>query len=100
MSTHNDYVRNVRAFATFIGRSPDTARAEDLRLFQQHQTQSGLQPPTINSVVSALRFFIYGDAGPAGSGAPAHGAAAAADTGGAQRRGGDAAASSGIRAEI
>jgi site-specific recombinase XerD len=42
----------------FIGRSPDTATAEELRLFQLHQTQSGLQPPTINNAVSALRFFF------------------------------------------
>ena len=42
----------------FIGRSPDTATAEDLRLFQLHQTQSGMQPPSINSAVSALRFFF------------------------------------------
>src|SRR5246127_4374501 len=56
--TRRDYVRQVRAFAAFIGRSPDTATAEELRLFQLHQTQSGLQPPTINSAVSALRFFF------------------------------------------
>jgi integrase/recombinase XerD len=56
--TRRDYVRNVRAFAAFIGRSPDTATAEELRLFQLHQTQSGLQPPSINSAVSALRFFF------------------------------------------
>src|SRR5262249_56182376 len=37
--TRRDYVRHVRAFAAFIGRSPDTATAEDLRLFQLHQTQ-------------------------------------------------------------
>src|SRR5215831_6990865 len=43
--TRRDYVRQVRAFAAFIGRSPDTATAEELRLFQLHQTQSGLQPP-------------------------------------------------------
>ena len=54
--TRRDYVRHVRAFAAFIGRSPDTATAEDLRLFQLHQTQSGMQPPSINSAVSALRF--------------------------------------------
>ena len=40
--TRNDYIRNVRAFAAFIGRSPDTATAEDLRRFQLHQTQSGM----------------------------------------------------------
>jgi integrase/recombinase XerD len=36
--TRSDYVRNVRAFAAFIGRSPDTATAQDLRRFQLHQT--------------------------------------------------------------
>jgi integrase/recombinase XerD len=56
--TCHDYIRNVRAFAAFIGRSPDTATAEDLRRFQLHQTQSGMQPPSINSAVSALRFFF------------------------------------------
>jgi hypothetical protein len=56
--TRHDYVRKVRAFTAFIGRSPDTATAEDLRLFQLHQTQSGMQPPSINSAVSALRFFF------------------------------------------
>ena len=53
--TRNDYIRDVRAFAAFIGRSPDTATAEDLRLFQLHQTQIGVQPPSINSAVSGLR---------------------------------------------
>jgi integrase/recombinase XerD len=56
--TRRDYVRQVRAFAAFIGRSPDTATAEELRRFQLHQTQSGMQPPSINSAVSALRFFF------------------------------------------
>src|SRR5208282_6045164 len=56
--TRSNYIRDVRAFAAFIGRSPDTATAEDLRRFQLHQTQSGVQPPSINSAVSALRFFF------------------------------------------
>ena len=56
--TRSHYVRHMRAFAAFLGRSPDTATAEDLRLFQLHQTRSGLQPPSINSAVSALRFFF------------------------------------------
>src|ERR1700741_1609152 len=58
LKTRNDYVRNARAFAAFIGRSPDTATGEDLRRFQLHQTQTGTQPPSINSAVSALRFFF------------------------------------------
>ena len=56
--TRNDYIRNVRAFAAFIGRSPDTATAEDLRSFQYRQAQTGVRPPTINSAVAALRFFF------------------------------------------
>ena len=55
--TRNDYIRNVRAFAAFIGRSPATATAEDLRRFQHHQAQTGVRPPSINSAVAALRFF-------------------------------------------
>jgi hypothetical protein len=57
-NTLSNYIRNVRAFAAFIGRSPGTATAEDLRRFQLHQTQSGMQPPSINSAVSALRFLF------------------------------------------
>jgi Phage integrase, N-terminal SAM-like domain len=56
--TRNDYIRNVRAFAAFIGRSPDTATAEDLRRFQHHQAQTGVRLPSINSAVAALRFFF------------------------------------------
>jgi integrase/recombinase XerD len=55
--TRRDYIRCVKAFAAFIGRSPDTAAAEDLRRFQLH-AQAGMRPPGINSSVSALRFFF------------------------------------------
>ena len=56
--TQRDYVRMVRSFAAFLGRSPDTATAEDVRRFQVHQRESGVQPPTINCTVSALRFLF------------------------------------------
>src|SRR5512133_10753 len=56
--TRQDYVRHVQAFATFIGRSPMTATPDDIRGFQLHQRQSGLQPPSINTAVSALRFLF------------------------------------------
>jgi integrase len=56
--SRRDYVCHVRSFAAFIGRSPDTATAEDLRLIQLHQTQIDMQPPSINSAVPALRFFF------------------------------------------
>jgi site-specific recombinase XerD len=56
--TQHDYIRLVRSFAAFLGRSPDTATAEDIRRFQVHQRESGVQPPTINCSVSALRFLF------------------------------------------
>ena len=56
--TQHDYVRVVRSFAAFLGQPPDKATAEDIRRFQVHQRESGVQPPTINCSVSALRFFF------------------------------------------
>jgi hypothetical protein len=56
--THNDYIRHVRTFITIFGRAPDTAAPEDLRLFQPHQTQTGVGASAINDSVAALRFFF------------------------------------------
>jgi integrase/recombinase XerD len=56
--TRHDYIRQVTSFASFLGRSPDTAGADDLRRFQLHQRQHGVQPASMNSAVSALRFFF------------------------------------------
>ncbi len=56
--TRHDYIRQVKSFASFLGRSPDTAGADDLRRFQLHQRHNGVQPSSMNSAVSALRFFF------------------------------------------
>ena len=56
--TQRDYIRAVKKLAAFLGRSPDTATAEDLGAFQLHLTESGTQPPTINTTVTVLRFFF------------------------------------------
>ena len=56
--TQRDYIRFVRSFAAFLGRSPDTATAEDVRRFQIHQAETGVHPPTVNGSVSALRFLF------------------------------------------
>jgi integrase/recombinase XerD len=55
--TQQHYIRHVCRFAAYLGRPPDTATAEDLRNFQIHQHESGASPMTINSAVTALRFF-------------------------------------------
>lgn len=56
--TQRDYIRFVRSFAAFLRRPPDTATVDDIRRYQVHQAESGVQPPTINCSVSALRFFF------------------------------------------
>jgi integrase/recombinase XerD len=52
------YVRHVRTFAAFLGRSPDTATSDDLRRFQLHMAQQQISPGSINAAIAALRFFF------------------------------------------
>ena len=52
------YVRHVRTFAAFLGRSPDTATSDDLRRFQLHLAQQQISPGSINAAIAALRFFF------------------------------------------
>jgi integrase/recombinase XerD len=57
-ATRKDYVRHVRTFAAFLGRSPDTAASDDLRRFQLHMAQHQVSPGSINAAIAALRFFF------------------------------------------
>jgi len=56
--TQRNYLRDVGRFATWLGRSPHTATAEDIRRFQIEQQEAGVPVPTMNSIVAALRFFF------------------------------------------
>jgi site-specific recombinase XerD len=56
--TQHDYIRAVANLTRFLGRSPDTATAEDLRRFQLHLTGDRVGAPTINFTVTVLRFFF------------------------------------------
>jgi integrase/recombinase XerD len=56
--TQQGYIRTIKDFAVFLGRSPDRASFEDVRRFQLHLAQSGAHPPILNHAVSALRFFF------------------------------------------
>ena len=56
--TKRDYVRDVKNFAVFLGRSPDKATSEDLRRFQLHMAKQQASPGTINAAIAALRFFF------------------------------------------
>lgn len=56
--TQLDYVRAVRKFAHYLGRSPDTASVEDLRNYQLHLVDHGVSPASLNSAISGLKFFF------------------------------------------
>jgi integrase/recombinase XerD len=56
-ATSRNYIRHIAEFAKFLGRSPDTATAEDVRRFQVHITENGARPSTLNSATSTLRFL-------------------------------------------
>src|SRR3954463_6837713 len=67
--TRRDYIRQVRAFAAFLGRSPDRAEPEDLRRYQLHLASLGASYARMNQASTALRFFFHVTLGRPGFGA-------------------------------
>jgi integrase/recombinase XerD len=57
-STQHTYVRFVKDFSIFFGRSPNKAAFEDVRRYQLHLISRGVSPCTINATMTALRFFF------------------------------------------
>ena len=47
--TQSDYLRAVRNFAKYLGRSPDTSTIEDLRRYQLHLVDNGISPASLNA---------------------------------------------------
>ncbi|GAA5619847.1 hypothetical protein Brsp03_04016 [Brucella sp. NBRC 12951] len=56
--TQRNYLRDIGRLASFLGSPPDTASVDDLRRFQIWQQSEGVPVTTMNSDVSALRFFF------------------------------------------
>ena len=56
--TQTGYIRAVKRFAGFLGRSPDSATVEDLRRFQLHLVDHGTSPITLNATITGLRFLF------------------------------------------
>ncbi|EAQ95681.2 site-specific integrase [Congregibacter litoralis] len=56
--TQTAYLRAVEKLTRFVGRSPDTASAEDLRRFQLHMVEDGTSSVTANATITGLRFFF------------------------------------------
>jgi len=56
--TQTQYIRAVKNFTQFFGRSPDRASAEDLRCYQLYLATHGASSGTINVTLTGLRFFF------------------------------------------
>jgi len=56
--TQASYIRVVKRLAAFLGRSPDTASAEDLRSYQLHLVDHGISPISLNATLTGLKFLF------------------------------------------
>ena len=56
--TQASYIRVVKRFSGFLGRSPDTASAEDLRGYQLHVVDHGMSPISLNATLTGLKFLF------------------------------------------
>lgn len=56
--TQAGYLRVVREFTRFLGRSPDTTTVEDLRRYQLHLVDHGVSPVSLNAAITGLKFFF------------------------------------------
>ena len=58
LKTQTSYICAVKKLSDYLGHSPHAATAEDLRQFQLHLTDTGTSRITINTTITALRFFF------------------------------------------
>jgi integrase/recombinase XerD len=56
--TQHEYIRRVKGFADFLGRSPAKATADDVHRYQLRLASIGATVSTVNATASALRFFF------------------------------------------
>jgi integrase/recombinase XerD len=56
--TQRGHIRACRRFAAYLKRSPQTATAEDVRLFQLHLMESGLTIQNRNRTMTGVRFLL------------------------------------------
>ena len=56
--TQLQYLRAVRQFSKYLGRSPDTASVEELRNYQLYLVDNGTSPASLNSAICGLKFFF------------------------------------------
>jgi integrase/recombinase XerD len=56
--TQRGHIRGCKRFAAFLKRSPETATAEDIRRFQLHLAETGVNIGTRNGTMTGLKFLL------------------------------------------
>jgi len=56
--TQRGHILACKRFAAYLKRSPDTATAEDVRLFQLQLMENGLSIQTRNRTMTGVRFLL------------------------------------------
>ena len=57
-ASQKSHLRAYKRFAAWLQRSPDTATADDIRLFQLHLAETGVGIVTRNATMTGLRFLF------------------------------------------
>ena len=57
--TQKVYIRAIKNFSLYFGRSPDKLTFDDVRQYHLHLASRGLEAQTVNQILCALR-FLYG----------------------------------------
>jgi integrase/recombinase XerD len=57
-ASHKTRLRAYKRFIAWLQRSPDTATADDVRLFQLHLSETGVGTVTRNATMTGLRFLF------------------------------------------
>ena len=56
--TQSGYIRAVKNLTRYLGHSPDTATAEELRRYQIYMVENGISGITLNATITGLTFFF------------------------------------------
>ena len=56
--TQRSHINSCKRFAAYLKRSPDTATADEIRLFQLHLTETGASICNRNRIMTGLRFLF------------------------------------------
>ena len=56
--TQRSHIHSCKRFAAFLGRSPDTASADEVKAFQLHLIESGASICNCSRIMTGIKFLL------------------------------------------